>query len=348
MKYIICLLLLMTSFLFSDQRTLKISNFVDYIDIELLKDFAYKNDIKLIYDIHDVNEDIYEKLINNNQDYDLIIISSNYISKLKTLDKLEKIDSTKLINYSNINQDFLHTNFIDTYEYTIPYLWGTVGLIYNKKISKEPILKWDDLWKEEFKNSILLSNEPSDVIGMVLKSLGYSANSTNINELNEAYEKLKKLIPNIKDISSSNASSYFLTNGFAAGMVYSGDAKLIIDKSTDFEFIYPKEGVLKWADGLVILKDSKNKDLAYKFIDFIIEEINLAKIGNATGYAVSSNVSMEYINKIDLNNVITYPNETNLINSEILIENENIYKKIVEDFEKFKEEYNKREASNEK
>lgn len=125
MKYLFSLIFV-TSFLFSDQRILKISNFIDYIDIELLKDFASENNVKIIYDIHEVNEDIFSKIKKQN-DYDLVIVSSNYISKLKNIEKLEKIDTTKLKNYSNINQEFLQTNFVNSVDYTIPYLWGTVG-----------------------------------------------------------------------------------------------------------------------------------------------------------------------------------------------------------------------------
>jgi spermidine/putrescine transport system substrate-binding protein len=336
MRYFFYVFILITC-LSAEQRVLKISNFIDYIEVEILKDFAYQNDVKIIYDIHEVNEDIFAKVKENN-DYDLVIVSSNYVTKLEKLNKLEKINPNNLQNYSNINQDFLQTNFTNSRDYTVPYLWGTVGLIYNKKLVKEPITKWDDLWKNEFKNSILLSNEPADVIAMTLKSLAYSANSTNKEEINKANEKLIKLIPNIKDISSGNAITYFITNGFAVGMAFSGDAKLIIDNSEDFEFIYPQEGALKWADGMVILKDSSNKDLAYKFIDFIIDEKNYAKIGNKTGYAISNDISKKYINNDDLSNIITYPNQENLLNSEILLDNENIYKSIVENFEIFKKD----------
>lgn len=346
MRYFFYVFILITC-LSAEQRVLKISNFIDYIDVEVLKDFAYENDVKIIYDIHEVNEDIFAKVKENN-DYDLVIVSSNYVTKLEKLNKLEKIDQNNLKNYSNINQDFLQTNFINSKDYTIPYLWGTVGLIYNKKLVKEPITRWNDLWKDEFKNSILLSNEPADVLGMALKSLSNSANSTNGEEINKANEKLIKLIPNIKDISSGNAITYFITNGFAVGMAFSGDAKLIIDNSEDFEFIYPQEGALKWADGMVILKDSPNKDLAYKFIDFIIDEKNYAKIGNKTGYAISNDISKKYINNDDLSNIITYPNQENLLNSEILLDNENTYKSIVENFENFKKEYIKSKDINEK
>lgn len=346
MRYFFYVFILITC-LSAEQRVLKIFNFIDYIDVEVLKDFAYENDVKIIYDIHEVNEDIFAKVKENN-DYDLVIVSSNYVTKLEKLNKLEKIDPNNLKNYSNINQDFLQTNFINSKDYTIPYLWGTVGLIYNKKLVKEPITRWNDLWKNEFKNSILLSNEPADVLGMALKSLSISANSTNSEEINKANEKLIKLIPNIKDISSGNAITYFITNGFAVGMAFSGDAKLIIDNSEDFEFIYPQEGALKWADGMVILKDSPNKDLAYKFIDFIIDEKNYAKIGNKTGYAISNDILKKYINNDDLSNTITYPNQENLLNSEILLDNENTYKSIVENFKNFKKEYIKSKDINEK
>ena len=101
MKYLFYLLF-MTSILFANQKTLRISNFIDYIDVELLKDFASENNVKIIYDVHEVNEDIYSKVKDTN-DYDLLIVSSNYVTKLKNIDKIEKIDTTKLQNYLNIN-----------------------------------------------------------------------------------------------------------------------------------------------------------------------------------------------------------------------------------------------------
>lgn len=123
MKQLFLLFFILSSFLFAEERTLRISNFIDYIDIELLKDFASKNNIKIKYDIHDANESIFEKLEKDN-DYDLCILSSNYITKLKKINKIDKIDISKLENYPNINQDFLQNNFINSTEYTIPYLWG--------------------------------------------------------------------------------------------------------------------------------------------------------------------------------------------------------------------------------
>lgn len=329
MRYLVCLIMIF-SFSLAEQLTLKISNFSEYIDIELLKDFVYKNDIKLVYNIHESNEAIFKKIEEKN-DYDLVIVSSNYISKLKNMDKLEEIDTSKLNNYQNIDTNFLKTNFNNSKDYTIPYLWGTIGLIYNKNLVKQPITKWSDLWRDEFKNSILISNEPTDVFGITLKSLGYSANSTNIEEIDKAYNKLIELSPNIKDISSTNIGSYFIENNFSAGMVFSGDAKLIMNYSNNFDFIYPKEGALKWADGMVILKNQRNKDLAYKFIDFIIDEKNMTRLANTTGYDISNTL---LANDIAINK--------NLKNSEILVDRDISNISIEEKFQNFKNEYKKR------
>ena len=252
-------------------------------------------------------------------------------------------------NYKNINQKFLNENFSEIKNYSIPYLWGSIGIIYNKNLVNKPITSWRDLWRNDLSNSILLSNEPIDVMALALKSLGYSANSKNKEELKKAQEELIKLFPNIKDISSSNLLSYFVTNGFKAGMLFNGDAKLITDNSNDFEFIYPKEGALKWADGIVILKKSNNKDLSYKFIDFIIDGKNSAKIAMKTNYAISNTSGSKYLNEKTLKNNIIYPNQEQLFNSEIITYNEEIYNDTLEYFNNFKEEYKKlRKLDNEK
>lgn len=322
-------------------QTLKISNFVDYIDIEVLKDFASKYDVEIIYDTHADSEVIYNKLINNSETYDVVIITSHYIQKLKKRDLIIPIDKTKLTNYKNVDQKFLEGNFKDVENYTTTYFWGSIGLYVNQNKLSRNFDSWNDLWSTELKKSILVSKEPLDVFAIVLKSLGYSANTTNEQEIKKAYEKLLLLIPNIKEISSGNVPTYFTQNDFSSGMMFNGDAKIISDELKEYKYIYPKEGTLVWADGIVIPTNSSNKELAHKFIDFILDGKVSAKIANKIGYALANHEAKKYMPKSYLNDYIIYPNEKQLKNSEILTDNETTHKLILEYWQKFLAEYEK-------
>lgn len=331
--------LLLQSFLFSN--TLKISNFVDYIDIEVLKDFATKYNVEIIYDTHAYSEDIYNKLLDNSESYDVAFITSHYIQKLKKKNLLSKIEKSKLVNYKNMDQQFLQANFKNVEEYAVTYFWGSVGLYVNENKINRDFDSWDDLWSKDLKKSILISKEPLDVFAIVLKSLGFNVNTTNENEIKKAYEKLLLLIPNIKEISPGNVPTYFTQNDFIAGMIFNGDAKIISDELKEYKYIYPKEGALVWADGIIIPANCKNKELAYKFIDYILDGKVSANIANKIGYALANNEAKKYMPSSYLEDYIIYPNEKQLQNSEILIDNEQIHKLILEYWEKFLVEYEK-------
>lgn len=335
--FLLCILA--SSFLFA--QTLRISNFVDYIDLEVLKDFASKNNVEIVYDTHSDSEEVYNKLINNTDSYDVVILTSHYIQKLKKKNLISKIDSSKLSNYKNVDQEFLELNFKGVEEYAITYFWGSIGLYVNQNKLNRNFDSWNDLWSSDLKKSLLISKESLDVFAIVLKSLGYSANSTNEEEIKKAYEKLVLLIPNIKEISSGNVPTYFTQNDFIAGMMFNGDAKIISDELKEYKYIYPKEGTLLWADGIIIPENSKNKELAHKFIDFILDGKVSANIADKIGYALANNEAKKYMPNSYLEDYLLYPSTSQIKNSEILNDNENTHKLILEYWQKFLDEYAK-------
>lgn len=320
--------------------TLRISNFVDYIDIEVLKEFASKNSIEIIYDTHASSEEAYNKILKGENVYDIVIITSHYIQKLQNEGLIVKLEKEKLTHYSNLNQAFLKKYFYEVDEYTATYLWGSVGLYLNQAKIKGTFSSWNDLWSSQLNNSVLISNEPLDVFAVALKSLGYSANSTNAQEIKQAYEKLLLLIPNIKEISSGNIPTYFTQNDFMAGMMFSGDAKVISDELSYYKYIYPKEGALIWADGMVIPNNSQNKELAHAFIDFLLEAQTSAKIASYTGYALANDAAKKHISQNDLEDIIVNPSLHELKNSEILHNHLETHELIMEYWKQFIDAYN--------
>lgn len=332
---ILTLLMICLSFIFSDDKpVLRIYNFNEYIENSILVNFAKENKIKLVYEIYENNDGLSTKIKNDKQGFDLACPSANFIQMFIKNGYLSEINTSKLKNFKNINPILLNQSYDKANHFSIPYFWGTIGIIYDKTKIK-PIGSWNDLWRDDLKNTILIGSDYRDIFGVALKSLGYSANSQNENEIKQAYEKLILLIPNIKYMSSDTVSKYFLKDNFTVGIVFNGDAKTINDSKNELIYSYPKEGAIGWIDSFVILKNSKNSEFAYKFLDYILEPKNGMIIADEIGYATANKEAFKLLDIKTKQNNIIYPPASLISKSEILQsvnESDAIYKKYWEMF----------------
>lgn len=242
-----------------DVPTLKIYNYSDYVDTNILINFAKENKIKIRYEMYENNEQLFKKIKNEKEGFDLACPSTNFISKFQEENYLLDIDKSKLKNYKYINKILLAKNNNGQKQSFIPYFGGTIGIIYDTTQVK-PITSWNDLWRADLKESVLIGSDYRDMFGVVLKSLGYSVNTKNDEEIKKAYEKLLQLIPNIKEMSSEDIPKYFLKDKFVVGIVFNGDARLLKEAESKFAYVYSNEGTIQWMDGFVMLKNGKNND----------------------------------------------------------------------------------------
>ncbi len=285
-KYKIILLfslLFLTTSLFSESK-LKILNWSEYIDIEILKSYVAKTDTKIEYIIYENNEELME-LLNSNKEFDIIFPSSNYIPKLSSDGLISKLEYSQIPNYKNIDPYFLERKSIKNY--ALPYFWGTTGVLYDN--DKIKISSFSDLWKNNLKDKLFILDDMRDMFAISLLSLGYDINTQNEDEIKKAYEKLLKLIPNIKGFysDSDTLSLDFIKENAYACIVYNGDVyDLVKDDSKNIKFLHPKEGAILWIDTIAIAKKSKNKKQAYDFIDFLISKDISLKNADEIGYAL--------------------------------------------------------------
>jgi spermidine/putrescine transport system substrate-binding protein len=171
-------------------RQLKVYNWGDYIDPDVVKDFEKETGIKVIYDTFATNEDMYVKIKSGGSDYDVAIPSDYMIKRMIDEDLVEKIDMQNIKNYANIDGRFKNLGYDPKNEYSVPYMWGTVGIVYNKKMVTEPVDSWSILWNPKYEKQILMLDSPRDSIGITLKYLGYSLNTKNDREIEQAKAKL--------------------------------------------------------------------------------------------------------------------------------------------------------------
>ena len=316
-------MLFLTSCSSSDKKTLNVYNWGEYISdgsedtLDVIKEFEEKTGIKVNYQQFQNNEEMYAKISGGGVNYDVIIPSDYMIGRMIENDMLEKIDFNNIPNYKNIDEEFLNREYDPNGEYSIPYMWGTVGIIYNKTMVTDPVDSWDILWNEKYKGQILMFNNARDAIGVGLKKLGYSFNTTNPDEIKAAVEELKKQKPVVRQYVMDEIFNIMIGGEAAIAPYYAGDAVNMIEENPDLAFAFPKEGVNMFIDAACIPKGSQNKKEAEEFINFLCEkEINMANCEYLNYSTILPEVKEE-LPEEKKNNEISYPSEEILNKSEV-------------------------------
>lgn len=281
---------------YSGKNTLTIYNWGDYIDPDLIKQFEKESGIKVIYQTFDSNEAMMTKIAQGGTTFDVAIPSEYAISKMKEENLLLPLDHTKLPNLKYINPRFMDLSFDKKNTYSIPYFWGTVGIVYNPDMlhGKKPT-SWNDLWDESLHNQILLVDGAREVIGMGLNSLHYSLNDTDEAHLQEAKRKLSTLTPNVKAIVGDEIKMLLANEEAAVGVVWSGDASEIMKENEKLDYVVPEEGSNLWFDNMVIPKTAKNLEGAHQFINFMLNPEHAAQNAEYVGYSTPNEKALEYL-----------------------------------------------------
>lgn len=271
---------------YSGENTLTIYNWGDYIDPELIDKFEQETGLKVIYQTFDSNEAMMTKISQGGTTFDLAIPSEYAIEKMKEENLLIPIDHSKLPNLKYIDPRFMNLDFDRNNEYSIPYFWGTVGIIYNSSMLQgKEITSWNDLWDESLRNQILLVDGAREIMGMSLNSLNYSLNDKNKEHLQEAKQKLQSLTPNIKAIVGDEIKMLIANEEAAIGIVWSGDAAEIMGENENLNYVVPKEGSNLWFDNMVIPKTAQNIEGAHLFMNFMLDPENAAQNAEYVGYS---------------------------------------------------------------
>lgn len=247
-------------------------NWGEYIDPDVLEQFEEETGITVVYDEFETNESMYAKVATGAVHYDLICPSDYMIKKMIDEDLLQTININNLENYDQIGSQYLEQarQFDPTNAYTIPYCWGTVGILYNKTMVDEPIDEWADLWNEKYADNILMQDSVRDAFLVSLKMLGYSANETDERKLQEACDMLIEQKPIVQAYVVDQVRDKMISGEAAIGVIYSGEAIFTQRENADLEYVIPKEGSNVWIDGWVMPKDAENVENAEKFLSFLL------------------------------------------------------------------------------
>ena len=275
----------------TQNNSLTIFNWGEYIDPDLISKFQKETGYKVNYMTFDSNEAMYSKVKQGGTAYDIVVPSEYMVQKMAKENLLLPLDHTKIKNLNYDNPKLLDAAFDPKNTYSVPYFWGTLGIVYNDKYITHPPTKWEDLWSKDYKNSILLTDSSRDVMGMGLIATGSSVNTTNQSEIDRAYDKLLQLTPNVKAILGDEIMSYMINNETPLSVVYSGQASEMTSSNEHLHYVVPARTNI-WYDNLAIPKTSKNTKAAYAFINFMQEPENAAANAEYVGYS-TPNVKAE-------------------------------------------------------
>lgn len=295
---------------YTSGNTLTVYNWGDYIDEELITKFEEETGIKVIYETFDSNEAMFTKIEQGGTAYDIAVPSEYMIEKMVEEDLLISLDYSKIPNIEHIDQRFINLPFDPGNKYSVPYFWGTVGIVYHPElIGDKKIEGWNDLWDEAFKNDILMVDGAREAMGIGLNSLHYSLNDTNLDHLHEAQAKLEELTPNIKAIVGDEIKMLMANEEAAIGIVWSGDAADIMGENEELDYVVPKEGSNLWFDNMVIPKTSKNIEGAHLFINFMLEPENAAQNTEYVSYSTPNKTALQYLPEEMVEDERFYPDE---------------------------------------
>lgn len=258
----------------NNKPVLRVFNSGEYMDSNLIEKFEKENDCDVVYETFDSNESMYTKLQSGSV-YDVLVPSDYMIERLIKEDYLQPIDWGKITNKDKIVPKLLNNNFDKGSKYAVPYYWGTVGIVYNKKtVSKEDLQEgWNILKNKKYSGKIYMYDSERDSFMIALKALGYSMNTTNKSELQQAYEWLVEQNKTMKPVYvGDDVMDNMISGNKDMAVVYSGDGAYIISENSDMGFVVPEQGSNNWIDGMVITKSCKNTELAHKFINFFLQK----------------------------------------------------------------------------
>ena len=285
-------------------------NWGEYIDPEVLTMFEEETGIDVIYEEFETNEILYPKVSSGAIAYDVVCTSDYMIQRMIENGLLSEINFDNIPNIKNIGQQYMDQSrqFDPENKYSVPYCWGTVGILYNKTMVDEPIDSWSVLWDPKYKDNILMQDSVRDAFGVALKYLGYSLNSTDLDELTEAKNLLIDQKPLVQAYVIDQVRDKMIGNEAAIGVIYSGEAIYTQKENPNLEYVIPKEGSNIWIDSWVIPKNAEHKENAEKFINFLCRPDIALKNFEYITYSTPNDAARALIEDEDIrNSEIAFP-----------------------------------------
>jgi spermidine/putrescine transport system substrate-binding protein len=264
---------------------INVYNWGEYISVgeddtmDVIAEFESRTGINVNYTTYDTNEQLYNQLANSNSSYDVIIPSDYMIAKLIEEGYLAELNFDNIPNYKNIMDDYKNLSFDPDNKFSVPYSWGVTALVYNKTLFNGEVKGWDALWSEENSGNILMFDNSRDAMAIAMQHAGLDVSNMTTESIDAAAKELKNQKPLLKAYVMDKVFNEMEGGQAAIAPYYAGDIATMMDNNEDLDYCLPQEGGNHFVDSMCIPKNSKNKALAEKFINFMLEpDVALANV----------------------------------------------------------------------
>jgi spermidine/putrescine transport system substrate-binding protein len=304
----------------TEGNKLVILNWSEYLDPEVIADFEKETGATVTEIYYETDEMRNDMLVQSNgAGYDLVVSNGTNVGKYAKRGWLTPVTEVNIPNLKLVDGRWRNA-FPATAEYAVPFMWGTLGIAYRSDKVKSPVTSWLDLFEpaDELRGKIVMIKDSRDLVGMALKAVGASVNTMNKEELNAAKDLLLKQKPFVLDYSyvSLSEDATLVTGEAWMAMVYNGDALMLQEHEPAIAFVQPKEGGNLWCDYFLVMKSSKRKALAYRFLEYIHRPEIMARLAQFAYYATTNSAAEKLLPAEFLADPIIYPNKEVLEKSE--------------------------------
>ena len=303
-----------------DGNTLTVLNYGKYIESSVLDAFEEETGIHVNYEEYVNPEETYTKYKSGAIDYDVICTSDYMVERLINEGEAKEINFDKIPLSKNLDDSYFEFSkaFDPENKYSMPYFFGTVGILYNKnKVDANDVKSWDILWNKKYKDQIIMEDSVRDTFVPALKRLGFSSNSTDKKELETALDQLIEQKPLVYSYLVDESADEVVAGNASMALVYSGEAAYAESLSKDLDYSVPTEGSNMWIDSWMIAKTCKNQENAEKFLDFLCREDIAMKNFEYVYYATPNKAVYNKLDKETQENKTIFPDEETLNNCEI-------------------------------
>jgi len=289
-----------------DQKVVNFFNWSNYIGKDTLPEFTKRTGVEVRYDLFADEDEMFTKLRAGARGYDLIVVGDYHIPRFRSLNLIEPIPAESLKNLGNLSPRFRRPGY-DPEETTVPYLWGTTGIAYNKRKIKKAPTSWWDLWDPQYKDRVSMLDNVRDCISVAMQLLKIPQTTRDPEDFKKIRELLVKQKPLVKQYSSASYLNSLVAGEIDLAMTWSGDLFQTARENPDLDYVIPKEGTYMWVDCLAMMRGARHRADTLRLIDYLLEPSVAAGIANSVRYATPNQAAQPEVDLVLRKDPRVYP-----------------------------------------
>ena len=296
-------------------RVLNVFNWEGYIAASTIPEFERSNNCRVRYGTYGSTEEMLAKVMSGNSGWDVVFPSNTYIQPMRELGLLARLDHRRLPQLSNLEEQFQTPEWDPGLEWSVPYLHGATGVLYQASVAKAPVA-WSDLWTDSYSRRLTMLDDPAEMFAACLKRLGCSVNSGQDSELRRARDMAIRQKPLVRAYLNGEARDQVVAGDILVAQTWTQVASLAMESSDRLRFAFPSEGYALYADNACVLRESKRQELAHEFLNYLLEPRVAAAIATEMHSATANRAAYALLPASQRNNAVLYPSREVLARGE--------------------------------